>query len=156
MVYPATVADGADLLGRWIRQPNTRRRPRLRLPPMAPPAGLRFAFYGRMSTKEFQDRLSSARWQRDFAEDVIDGKGAIVAEYFDVGCSRRLPWPMRPQAGRLLADLASPDRKFDAIVVGEYERAFYGDHFQELAPVLAWYGVDLWLPELSGPGRGRQ
>jgi hypothetical protein len=63
-----------------------------------------------------------------FAEDAIDGQGVIVAEYFDVGCSRRLPWPMRPEAARLLADadLASPDREFDAIVVGEYERAFYG------------------------------
>jgi hypothetical protein len=29
------------------------------------PGGLRFAFYGRMSTREFQDQASSRSWQRD-------------------------------------------------------------------------------------------
>jgi DNA invertase Pin-like site-specific DNA recombinase len=150
MGYPAA-PDSPDLLGWWVRQPNTRRRPRLRPFPTARSAGLRFAFYGRMSTKEFQDRLSSAAWQRDFAEDLIDGRGVIVAEFFDVGCSRRLPWPQRPQAARLLAELASPERGFDAIVVGEFERAFYGEQFRELAPLFALYGVEVWLPELNGP-----
>ena len=49
-----------------------------------------------------------------------------MAEFFDVGWSRVLPWARRPQATALLAALADPDRGFDAIVVGEYERAFYG------------------------------
>ena len=90
-------------------------------------------------------------WQRDSAEEVIDGRGIIVAEFFDVGCSRRLPWPQRPQAALLLAALADPDRGFDAIVVGEFERAFYGDQFRDLTPLLRLYGVELWLLELNGP-----
>jgi site-specific DNA recombinase len=143
--------DGPDLLGWWIRQPSRRGRQRTRRPAAGNPHGIRFAFYGRMSTKEFQDRLSSARWQRNFAEELINGRGVIVAEFFDAGCSRRLPWPQRPQAARLLASLADPDRGFDAIVVGEFERAFYGDQFRALAPLFTLYGVELWLPELHGP-----
>ncbi|MCT2277883.1 MULTISPECIES: recombinase family protein [Micromonospora] len=143
--------DAPDLLGWWIRQPNRRRRPRKRRPITPHPLGIRFAFYGRMSTREFQDQLSSARWQRDFAEDVIDGRGVIVAEFFDVGHSRQLPWPRRPQAARLLAALADPDRGFDAVVIGEFERAFYGNQFRDLAPLFKLYGVELWLPELNGP-----
>jgi hypothetical protein len=34
----------------------------------------------------------------------------------------------------LLAALADPDRGFDAVVVGEYERAFCGDQLARLAP----------------------
>jgi hypothetical protein len=44
----------------------------------------------------------------------------------------------------LLAALADPDREFDAVVVGEYERAFFGDQLQR-------HGVQLWLPETDGP-----
>jgi hypothetical protein len=141
--------DGPDLLGWWIRQ--TDRPTRARRRPARPAAGLRFAFYGRISTEDFQDRLSSARWQRDFAEEVIAGRGRIVADFFDVGCSRRLPWADRPQAALLLAALTDPDRGFDAIVVGEFERAFYGDQFQQMAPMFARLGVQVWLPELDGP-----
>ncbi|MEV6524551.1 recombinase family protein [Longispora sp. NPDC051575] len=143
--------DGPDLLGWWIRQPNRRGRLRTRRRPVDNLEGFRFAFYGRISTKDWQDLRSSARWQRDFAEELIDGRGVIVAEFFDVGCSRRLPWPRRPEAARLLAALADPDRGFDAIVVGEFERAFYGDQFLQLAPLFALYDVQVWLPELNGP-----
>src|SRR5690242_15640635 len=83
---------------------------------------LRFALYGRISTKDFQDRVSSHAWQREAAYDLISGHGSIVAEFFDAGCSRRRSWHDRPQAAVLLAALADPDRGFDAVVVGEYER----------------------------------
>jgi site-specific DNA recombinase len=69
---------------------------------------LRFAFYGRMSTIEYQDRASSCRWQRAYADDLTDGHGRIVAEFFDVGVSRRLSWPDRPEAARVLAAVADP------------------------------------------------
>ncbi|RQX06387.1 hypothetical protein DLJ59_05110 [Micromonospora inaquosa] len=138
--------DGPDLLGWWIRQPPRRGRPRTRYQATSKPLGIPFAFYGRMSTREFQDRLSSARWQPDFAEDVIDGRGVIVAEFFDVGESRQVPWTRRPQAARPLAALADPGRGFDAVVVGEFERAFYGNQFRDLAPLFNLYGVQLWLP----------
>jgi len=73
--------------------------------------GVRFAFYGRVSTEGFQDRSSSRRWQRDSAMELIRGRGRIVAEYFDVGCTRRQPWPRRPQARELLGAAAGPDRR---------------------------------------------
>jgi site-specific DNA recombinase len=113
--------------------------------------GLRFALYGRVSTTEFQDRESSLGWQRDSALDLIGTAGQIVVEFFDVGCSRRLAWSQRPQARRLLAALAEPDRGFDAIVVGESERAFCAGQLPVMAPMFAACGVQIWLPELDGP-----
>ena len=35
--------------------------------------------------------------------------GIIVADYFDIGQSRSLPWKRRPRAAQLLADLADPE-----------------------------------------------
>nr|CEL13495.1 Site-specific recombinase [Kibdelosporangium sp. MJ126-NF4] len=49
--------------------------------------GLRFAFYGRMSTEEYQDRVTSLSWQREVADELVAGEGAVVAEFFD-GVSR--------------------------------------------------------------------
>lgn len=80
---------------------------------------------------------------------VGGGCGCDCGEYFDVGCSRRVPWALRPRAGALLADLADPARSFDAIVVGEYERAFCGRQLMDLIPVLDRCGVGLWLPEVG-------
>jgi site-specific DNA recombinase len=147
-------AEGTDLLASWIDGSRRRGELRARLTGAAAAAaggGLRFAFYGRISTEDYQDRLSSARWQRDFAEDLVGGHGRIVAEFFDVGVSRRLAWSRRPQAARLLAAVAHAEREFDAIVVGEYERAFCGDQLEALVPVLRRHRVAVWLPELDGP-----
>ena len=36
-------------------------------------------------------------------------------------------------------------------MVGEYERAFYGDQFHTVLSTLARDGVQLWLPEAGGP-----
>ena len=47
----------------------------------------------------------------------------IVAEFFDAGQSRTVAWDRRPQAAALVALLADPGRDWDAIVIGEYERA---------------------------------
>ncbi|MFI7074491.1 recombinase family protein [Micromonospora sediminicola] len=104
-----------------------------------------------MSTVEFQDRVSSCRWQCGYAEDLVAGHGRIVVEFFDEGVSRRIAWPDRPQAARLLAALADPARGFDAIVVGEYERAFHGQQLEQMTPTLLRHGVQLWLPETYGP-----
>lgn len=43
--------------------------------------GLRFAFYGRMSTSEFQDPVTSRAWQRAVCDELVDGFGAVVGEY---------------------------------------------------------------------------
>jgi site-specific DNA recombinase len=85
---------------------------------------LRFAFYGRVSTEDYQDPVTSRARQLGQAAALVAGSGQITAEFFDSGQSRVLPWARRPQAAALLAALADPDRGFDAVVIGEYERAF--------------------------------
>jgi site-specific DNA recombinase len=73
--------------------------------------GLRFAFYGRVSTEDHQDPVTSRARQRD-------------------------------QAAALVAAMAEPGRGFDAIVIGEYERAFYGSQYALMAPLFEHYGSD--------------
>ena len=58
--------------------------------------------------------------------------------------------PARPQSAALVAQLADPDRGWDAIVIGEYERAFYGSQYASMAPLFEHYGVQLWMPEAGG------
>jgi site-specific DNA recombinase len=112
---------------------------------------LRFAFYGRVSTEDHQDPVTSRARQRDQAGALVAGHARIVAEYFDTGQSRTLSWARRPQAAALLAAMADPDRGFDAIVIGEYERAFCGGQYAAMAPLFGHYGIQLWTPESSGP-----
>ncbi|MBT2234408.1 recombinase family protein [Nonomuraea sp. NEAU-A123] len=112
--------------------------------------GLRFVFYGRVSTEDHQDPVSSRARQRDQAAVLVARFGRIVAEYFDVGQSRVLPWSRRPEAAALVVAMADPERGFDAIVVGEYERGFYGSQFALMAPLFEHYGVQLWMPEVGG------
>jgi hypothetical protein len=47
--------------------------------------------------------------------------------------------------------VTSPDREFDAIIVGESERAFTSTQLLHLAPIFLAHGVRVWLPELDGP-----
>jgi site-specific DNA recombinase len=111
---------------------------------------LRFLFYGRVSTEDWQDPVTSRARQRAQAEMLVLGHGVIVAELFDVGESRTVAWPRRPQAAALVAALADPDRGWDAVVIGEYERAFYGSQYASMAPLFEHYGVQLWMPETGG------
>ena len=112
---------------------------------------LRFAFYGRVSTEDAQDPEASRSWQKRRAIDLITPHGGVlVSDYFDVGQSRSLPWKRRPEASRLLADVTARDRGFDAVVIGEPARAFYGPQFALTFPVLTHYGVGLWVPEVGG------
>lgn len=77
--------------------------------------------------------------------------GEIVEEFFDIGTSRSLPWKRRPQANRLLDKLAQPGRGFEAVAIGEPQRAFYGNQFGLTFPIFTHYGVQLWVPEVGGP-----
>jgi site-specific DNA recombinase len=112
--------------------------------------GKRFAFYGRVSTEDQQDPASSKGWQLARASQLIAPDGEIVTEFFDIGQSRSLPWKRRPEAARLLQAIARPDRGFDAVVIGEPQRAFYGNQFGLTFPVFTHYGVSLWVPEVGG------
>ncbi|WP_131769664.1 recombinase family protein, partial [Candidatus Protofrankia californiensis] len=112
---------------------------------------IRFAFYGRVSTEDQQDPEASRNWQLTRAHTLVEPHGEIVAEFFDIGLSRSIPWKRRPQANLLLAALRQPDRAFDAVVIGEPHRAFYGSQFSLTFPVFEHYGVGLWVPEVGGP-----
>jgi DNA invertase Pin-like site-specific DNA recombinase len=112
--------------------------------------GLRFVFYGRVPTEDHQDPVTSRVRQRDQAGALVAGHGQIVAEFFDIGQSRTLVWARRPQAAALVAELADPERGWDAVVIGEYERAFYGSQFASMAPLFEHYGIQLWTPEVGG------
>ena len=61
-----------------------------------------------------------------------------------------MAWGRRPKAAALVAQLADPGRGWDAIVVGEYERAFYGSQYAAMASLFEHYGVQLWMPEAGG------
>ncbi len=112
----------------------------------------RFAFKGRVSTEDNQDPEASRNWQLSRSRALIEPAGGIiVAEYFYIGQSRSLPWARRPRAAQLLADLANPGRGFDAVVIGEPQRAFYGNQYSLTMPVFTHYGVELWVPEVGGP-----
>jgi site-specific DNA recombinase len=65
----------------------------------------------------------------------------IVVEFFDIDKSRSIPPQRRPEASKLLAALADPNRGFDAVVVGEPQRAFYGNQFANTYPLFGHYGV---------------
>ena len=128
---------------------TARRRIRGR-PTAALDARIRFALYGRISTKGYQDRASSLKWQRDNALLLITASAPSWPSL-----RRRLlphhPWPRRPEAAALLDGRGTPDRAFDAVVIGEYERAFAGRQAPQIIAQLRAYGVTLWLPELDGP-----
>ena len=110
------------------------------------------AFWGRVSTEDNQDPESSRGWQLTRAKALVEPHGGrIVTEFFDVDKSRSIPLQRRPAASRLLAALADPARGFSAVVVGEPQRAFYGNRFGNTFPVFAHYGVPLWVPEVGGP-----
>ena len=82
----------------------------------------------------------------DSVMDAVSGR----ARDGTFSTSRVLPWARRPQAAALLAAMADPGRGFDAVVVGEYERAFHSSQYALMAPLFEHYGVQLWMPEAGG------
>jgi hypothetical protein len=57
---------------------------------------MRFAFYGRTSTAEFQDPVTSRAWQREMAESVISGG------VHPVRLVRSIRWHWAKRTGRIL------------------------------------------------------
>ncbi len=83
-----------------------------------------------MLTEDQQDPQAPKAWQLSHARSLVEPAGGeIVAEFFDIGLSRSLPWKRRPEALRLLEAIKSPARDFEAVVIGEPQRAFYGSQF---------------------------
>jgi site-specific DNA recombinase len=111
----------------------------------------KFAFYGRVSTEDQQDPAASKDWQLTRSRSLIEPAGGhVVAEFFDIGQSRSLPWKRRPESARLLEALSDRRRGFDAVVIGEPARAFYGHQFALTFPVFTHYDIELWVPEVGG------
>ena len=75
----------------------------------------------------------------------------IVDEFFDLGTS---VFAVAAAPGGQLAywpRCCDPDRGFDGVVIGEPQRAFYGNQFSLTFPLFTHYGVQLWVPEVGGP-----
>lgn len=114
---------------------------------------MRFALYARTSSDENQSPEESLRWQLSIASGLVEPRGGeIVAVYHDSDVSRGLPWRRRPEASRLLGDLAlsPPERGWDAAVIGEAHRAFEGEQYALTFPLFVHFGVDLWVPDVGG------
>lgn len=110
-----------------------------------------FAAYLRTSTDDHQSPDDSAAWQLRLARQLIaSSDGAIEHVFHDVDQSRSLPWERRPEAALLLDAVANPGRGWKDLVIAEPQRAFAGNQFALVFPVLVHYGVDLWVPEVGG------
>lgn len=75
---------GGDALALWAERTGIRRAA------ASGRGGVQFAFYGRVSTEDWQDPVTSRARQRDQAAVLVRGYGKIVAEYFDAGQSLSL------------------------------------------------------------------
>ena len=60
---------------------------------------LRFAFYGRVSTEDWQDPVTSRARQLQQAAMLVSGHGVIAAEFFDTGESRTFAVGAAPAVG---------------------------------------------------------
>ena len=131
-------------------------QPSAPLPQAPAQQGLRFAFYGRVSTEDNQDPAASRAWQLRRARGLVEPRGGtIAAEFFDVDKSRSIPWARSPHASALIEGLKNPARDFDAVVDGEPHRAFYGNQYSLTFPLFEHFRVPLWVPEVGGPIRVR-
>jgi site-specific DNA recombinase len=101
----AVPPDSRDVLALWAAESQNRHRTGNPCP-----GRLRFVFYGRVSTEDWQDPVTSRARQREQAEALVRGHGVIAAEFFDVAESRTVAWARRPRAAALVAQLADPGR----------------------------------------------
>ena len=83
---------GGDVLAAWAEGLGRRQKGK-------PERGLlRFAFYGRVSTEDWQDPVTSRARQLQQAVMLVAGRGVIATVFFDTGQSRVLPrwWRRSP------------------------------------------------------------
>src|SRR3974377_1424127 len=74
---------GGDVLALWAKRTG---RHRAGVPGRG---GLRFAFYGRVSTEDWQDPATSRARQREQAVALVAGHGRVVGAVFGPGWRRR-------------------------------------------------------------------
>ena len=103
-----TAGPGREMLAAWAERTGRREAGQ----PCR--GGLRFVFYGRVSTEDHQDPVTARARQREQAAALVAGHGRIVAEFFDIGQNRALAgharrpppwsprWPTRTVAGTRL------------------------------------------------------
>ena len=96
------VAAATGGLAGWAERSALRRASRLTAGGPVP-GRPRFVFYGRVSTEDWQDPVTSRARQREQAEMLVRGHGVIVAEFFDAGQSRTVARGRRPEAASLVA-----------------------------------------------------
>jgi site-specific DNA recombinase len=112
--------------------------------------GLRFVFYGRVSTEDWQDPVTSRARQREQAGALVRGDGQIVAEFFDARQSRTVAWAAVrkrhgwPPCWRIPAGAGT--RSWPGSTSGRSTAAQYA----AMAPLFEHYGVRLWMPEADG------
>lgn len=75
---------GGDALALWAERTGIRRAA------ASGRGGVQFAFYGRVSTEDWQDPVTSRARQLQQAVMLTAGRGVIVAEFFDMGQSLSL------------------------------------------------------------------
>ena len=112
----------------------------------------RLLVYARTSTDDQQSPEDSLAWQVSLARALVAGRAEIIQVVHETDTSRSVPWARRTKAAAILAELYSPERAWDGIVVGEPQRAFGSAmQVQLILPQLADAGVSLWCPEVGGP-----
>jgi len=116
---------------------------------------MRFAFYGRVSTEDAQEPAASRAWQLREATSLSDPMGRDRRRVLRSRSVTVPPWKRRPEANRLLED---PQRcsGWEAVVIGEPSRAFYGSQFALTFPLFTHYasgcGCPRWVvPSTPGP-----
>ncbi len=101
-----------------------------------------------------QDPEASKAWQKSRARPSSQVMGASSATTSTSGIPIPAVEKRDPESARLLADISDrPD--FDAVVIAEPQRAFYGLGSGNTYPLFTHGGVHLWVPEVGGPARSR-
>jgi hypothetical protein len=104
---------------------------------------VRFAFYGRTARIDAADTDAERHWQQHCCRAVAAARGGqITAWFFDVACPANMPLPSRPQGRALLAALADPRRRIDAVVAADTARLLPRREVGAESSVQAW--PDAW------------
>jgi hypothetical protein len=99
-----------------------------------------------VSTEDWQDPVTSRAGELQEVVMLTAGRGVIVAEFFDTGGEPDAAVGATP-AGRCARGRAGGSGP--GVERGR-ERAFYGNQYALMAPLLEHYGIQLWMPEVGG------